>query len=498
MSGIKQLAGQTLWYGASSIIARFLNYLLTPLLLLKLSKVEYGEMTLVYAAIPFLNIIFTYGLETSYFRFVKKGKEVYHTLSISLITTTLILAAVLYLFRKELANILSLEEHINFISWGILIIALDTLSTLPFAKLRQEGKPRKYAFIKILGIFVNIALVFFFYYYCPQQYILNPTNPLLAFYNPNAGAEYVFIANFFQAIITLLLLLKELLAFKIQFNTSLWKEVIMYSLPLTIAGLGGMINETFSRIMLGWWLPGTSEQVKAEIGTFGAVYKLSILISLFIQAFRLGAEPFFFKQSEGQNPQRTYARVLKFFVITLCFMFLIVALYLDIWKYFITNHSMWEGLKVVPILLLANIFLGIYYNLSIWYKLSDKTMAGVYITLIGAALTLVANWLLIPFYGYVGSAWATLFCYGSMMVISFVWGQKEYYIPYPWKKLTAYIVIVILLFLIYEAIIYLTTSNLYLNIATATILTLFFVWLIIRVEKKELQRLPLIGKYISR
>lgn len=276
--------------------------------------------------------------------------------------------------------------------------------------------------------------------------------------------------------------------------------MMAYSLPLLIAGFGGMINETFDRIMLSWLAPVSGiNAAKDEVGIYSACYKLSILISLFIQAFRMGAEPFFFKQSEGQNPQKVYARVMKFFVITISVMFLVVAMYIDIWKYFLSTDPVklkiyWTGLKVVPILLLANMFLGIYYNLSIWYKLTNKTISGAYITLIGAAITLVINYIFIPFFGYMACAWATFFCYGSMMVISFMWGQKAYRIPYAWKKLCAYIVIVVLLYFVHEAIVYFFNGTI-VSLTTATILLLIYSWFILLVERKEFQRLPVVGKY---
>jgi O-antigen/teichoic acid export membrane protein len=261
-------------------------------------------------------------------------------------------------------------------------------------------------------------------------------------------------------------------------------------------GFGGVINETFDRIMLGWWSPAPGETAKhAEVGTYSACYKLSILITLFIQAFRMGAEPFFFKQASGENPQKVYARVMKFFVITICAMFLVVALFLDIWKYFIKNEAMWAGLKVVPILLLANMFLGIYYNLSIWYKLTNKTMAGAYITLFGAAITLSVNYIFIPMYSYIACAWATFFCYGSMMVLSFIWGQKHYRVPYAWKKLVAYIAIVVLLFFMHKGLTRLFSSFIF-SVASGLVLLSAFLLLILKIEKKEFQKLPVVGKYI--
>ncbi|MEO6838014.1 MAG: polysaccharide biosynthesis C-terminal domain-containing protein, partial [Ginsengibacter sp.] len=278
--------------------------------------------------------------------------------------------------------------------------------------------------------------------------------------------------------------------------------MMIYSMPLIIAGFGGMINETFDRIMLSWLAPVTSiTAAKDQVAIYSACYKLSILITLFIQAFRMGAEPFFFKQAEGQNPQKVYARVMKFFVVIITVMFLVVALYLDIWKYFLSTDPgklkiYWTGLKVVPILLLANMFLGIYYNLSIWYKLTHKTIAGAYITLIGAALTLLINFIFIPHFGYMACAWATFLCYFSMMVISFVWGQKDYKIPYAWKKLSSYIIIVVILFFVHESLIHFFKGTLT-NFISATLLLALYVWFVLNVEWKEFQRLPVIGKYFK-
>ena len=265
-----------------------------------------------------------------------------------------------------------------------------------------------------------------------------------------------------------------------------------YSLPLVIVGFGGMVNETFDRIMLGWW--STADSPTTEIAIYSGCYKLSILITLFIQAFRMGAEPFFFKQASGENPQRTYARVMKFFVIVICFMFLVVALFLDIWKYFLSKPIYWTGLKVVPILLLANLFLGIYYNLSIWYKVTQKTLVGAYITLIGVVLTIAINYFFIPVIGYMACAWATIICYGTMMVISYFWGQKHYPVPYAWKKLLAYIVIVVLLYFIHQLFLVMDLGD-WPSRGAAVILIGLFGLLILRVEKKEFARLPYVGRY---
>lgn len=496
MSGIKQLAGQTIWYGASSIAARLLNYLLTPYLTGVLLTQDYGKMSLVYSLIPFLNILFTYGLETAYFRYIQKkgiGDDVYNTITTSLIISTISLTTLLLLFRGAFASVISLEKHPEYITWAAFIIAFDALTTISFARLRQEGRPIKYASIRIAGILINIGLTIFFLSVCPAMIKKEPNGFMSVFYDPKNPVLYILIANFVQSFVTFLLLYKEFFAFRWHINKALWKEIMVYSLPMLIVGFGGMINETLDRIMLGWW--STARNPEVQVGIYSGCYKLAILITLFIQAFRLGAEPFFFKQAGGENSQRIYARVMKFFVITVCTMFLVVALYLDIWKYFLGKKIYWTGLKVVPILLLANIFLGIYYNLSVWYKVTGKTIAGAGITIGGAVITLVINYLFIPKYGYMACAWATLTCYGMMMVVSYVWGQKEFPIPYAWKKLVAYIVIVILLYFIHRLFMRLDL-NIWFNHGFATVLLLAFLAFILKIEKTEFQRLPVIGKYL--
>jgi O-antigen/teichoic acid export membrane protein len=499
LSSIKKLAGETVWYGASSIFARLLNYLLTPYLTYKLSGSGYGEMSLVYAAIPFLNTIFLYGMETAYFRYIQKDEHkerIYGTASISLLTTTLLLTSCMLLFNRQIAHFISISEHPEYITLSAFIIAFDTLSALPFAKLRQEGRPRKFAAIRIGSILINICTVYFFLSVCPAILRKNENSFIQLFYNKDFGVGYTLVATLLGSLFQLLVLRKEFLRFKWVFDFKLWKEVMIYSMPLTVAGFAGMINETFDRIMLGWWAPvATQKEALVQLGIYGACYKLSILITLFIQAFRMGAEPFFFRQSVQEDAPRTYARVMKFFVITITVMFLVVALYIDVWKHFIQNKKMWEGLKVVPILLFANMFLGIYYNLSIWYKLSNKTSPGAYITLVGAAITLVVNYLFIPHFSYMACAWATFLCYGSMMVISYFWGQREYPIPYASKKILAYLIIVALLYFFHHAMTTIWTAT-WFSLGLATVLTTGYAIFILQVEKKEFRKLPYIGKYV--
>ena len=457
-------------------------------------------MSAIYAAIPLFNIIFTYVMETTYFRFMQKNanrEDINNTSTISLLISSVLLSILLWMNQSWLAETATLTEFPLLVQLSIIIIGLDALSTIPFARLRYEGRPRLFAFIKIAGIIINIVFTVFFLSYCPAKAKADPGSWAVLIYHSNINPiTYVLIANILQSLFTLLLLSKWVLPKQWKFNLSLWLTMMAYALPMLVAGLGGMVNETFDRLMLGWWLPNTNGFADEQRGIYGACYKLSILITLFIQAFRMGAEPFFFKQAEGQNPQRVYARVTKFFVITVAVMFLAVVLFLPIWKYFI-DPKYWEGLKVVPILLLANMCLGIYYNLSIWYKLTNKTMAGACITLIGTGITFLINYFFIPRYSYVASAWATFFCYVSMMVISFVWGQKKYYVPYAWKKLLAYIIISVLLYFLHNTVTKFYDNTVF-SLLFAVVLILAFIVFILRIERKEFEQFPYVGVLVRK
>jgi O-antigen/teichoic acid export membrane protein len=496
MSSVKKLAGQTIWYGFSSIFGRFLNYLLTPLLATIFASAEYGKITTLFAIAAFLNILYTYGLETAYFRFSTNEPEakVYNTATSSIFITTAILTAILLLLSKPIAAFLEIPDHPEFIQWVLFIVALDTLAVLPFSKLRFEGRPRKFAFIKILNILINIGMILFFLLLCKNA---EKGSFFATLYSEKIGLGYVILANVAASAVTLLLLTKELFAFRFAVDTKFWKRLMTYSWPLIIVGLGGMVNELIDRFMILKLYPGTTEEAYSQSGIYGANYKLAVLIVLFIQAFRLGAEPFFFKQSTQENAQRTYARVMKFFVLACCFCFLGVVLFLDLWKYFMgrSHPEYWTGLKVVPILMLAKLFLGVYYNLSVWYKLTNKNLIGAWITLGGAAITVLINLLFIPSMGYMACAIATICCYGFMMMASYKLGQKHYPIPYAWKKLTAYVVICVLLFGIHQLAIHWFTS-LWFSHVFASLLLAAFGFFVLKIERKEFQSLPYIGKYI--
>jgi O-antigen/teichoic acid export membrane protein len=502
MSSIKKLASETIWYGASSIFAKFFVQLLTPYLTAEFrGSPDFGKMTLVYAAFSFINMGALFGLDYAYFRFIVKKetpRTLYSTLLISLFATTVVITAGIIFFRVPVATALDVANHPGYITLSALMIAFDVLSALPFARLRHEGRPRKFAFIRLSGIILYVGLVFFFLSLCPHLLRTHPNSIIAFIYLPAFGpVGYVLLANVIQNLFQLVMLSPLLKGFRWTFDRPLWREVMVYSLPLTVAGLGGMINEVFDRIMLDWRLPHANNYAVYQVGIYSACYRLSLLITVFVQAFRMGAEPFFFRQSVEETAQRTYARVMKFFVIFVCGIFLFVMLYLDVLKYFIQDPTMWVGLKIVPILLFANIFVGIYYNLSIWYKLSTRhTRSGAYITLIGAAITLIVNYYFIPVFGYMASAWATFLCYGSMMVISYVWGQRVYPVPYAWRKLLAYMVIVLLGYFAFLGLCSFSHRVIY-RLVVGTILLGAYILFILRVERNEFRRLPFIGKYLE-
>jgi O-antigen/teichoic acid export membrane protein len=499
VSGIKKLAQQTIWYGLSSMAARLINYLLTPYLTYKFTTSLYGEMSIIYAFIPFMNVLFSYGMETAYFRFSQSndGKAVHNTASTSLIISTLVLSALLFIIAGPVAHLLNISEHPEYLYLCIGIIATDAITIIPFAKLRQEGRPVKFALIKIGGILCNMACIYFLLSYGPHWVKTHPGNFSESYFTGAWAVGYVLVANLFQNLVILFLLNKELTSFQWKPDRALWVSMLLYGLPLIIAGMAGMVNETFDRIMLGWWAPVQGvEAAKAEVGIYSACYKLSIFITLAVQAFRMGAEPFFFKLSAQENAPKHYARVMKFFVITLCGMYLVVMLYLDIWKHFIQNKAMWVGLSIVPLLLLANIFLGIYYNLSVWYKLGNRTMAGAWITIVGAIITLSINYWGIPHFSYVASAWATLACYGSMMVISYVWGQKVYPVPYAVSRLLGYLLIAVLLGIANQWLTLSDSLPIAFHLLKSTGFLIIFLSVLYILEREELKKLPLIGKWV--
>ena len=498
MSGIKKLAGQTLWYGVPTIASRFLGYLLNlSLPFIFAQPAITADLTQVYAIIPFLNVLFTYGMETAYFRFSQEEErqKLYNTLSFSIFFTTALFTLFLWLFRSDIADVAGLDKHPQYVAWMCWIIFFDTLATLPFAKLRQENRPKKYAFVRVSGILVNILVVVLFLGFIPAWVEKNENSFFRIIYNKEDPISYYLLGNLCGSIFTFLLLWKEFTGIRFEFNSALWKKVMQYSYPLIIVGLGGMVNDMLSRLVYRHVVDVSPAQADKELGIFGNLFRLAVLVTVLIQAFRMAAEPFFFNRSKEESAPRTYARVMKFFVIACCFMFLLIALYRDVLEWIITFKSdEWgEGIYIVPILAMGNIFLGIYYNLSIWYKLTNKNMLGAFITIGGAALTVVLNILLIPEWHYLGAALATFFCYLFMMITSYLLGQKYYPIPYAKKKLIAYLIIVSLLYLAHRGLLMLWDNFLF-SIGSATVLLVVFTWFIGMVERKEFQKLPVVGR----
>ncbi|MGV3530188.1 MAG: polysaccharide biosynthesis C-terminal domain-containing protein [Flavisolibacter sp.] len=499
MSGIKKLAGQTLWYGVPTIASRFLGYLMNlSLPFLFAQPATTADLTQVYAIIPFLNVVFTYGMETAYFRFsqTEDRQKLYNTLSLSVWFSTIIFSAILFMFRPQIANAAGLDQHPEYVSWMCWIILFDTLATLPFARLRQEDRPRKYAFVRVSGILMNITVVILFLGVIPRYVSGHPDIFLQRIYSDTDPISYFLLGNLCGSIFTFLLLWKELKDIRLKFSAAVWKSVMQYSYPLVIVGLGGMVNDMLSRLVYRHVVDLPRAEADKELGVFANLYRIAVMVTVMIQAFRMAAEPFFFNRSTEEDAPKTYARVMKFFVIACCFMFLFIGLYRDVLQWILTLKSdAWgEGIYIVPILAMGNIFLGVYYNLSIWYKLTNKNMYGAYITIAGAVITIVLNILLIPHWHYLGAALATFFCYLFMMVISYVMGQKYYPIPYAKKKLLAYLGIAVVLYLLHRGLLMLW-QNWFFNIGTATLFLAVFALLIAKIEKSEFQRLPVIGRY---
>ena len=415
---------QTAIYGLSSVIGRLLNYLLVPLYTRYFLPAEYGVVTELYAYVAFLVIVLTYALETAFFRFSKKNndiKVVYSTALISLIVSSVIFVVLMFVCSSSIASWMGYAGHTEYIEWFAIIIALDAVASISFARLREQERAIRFVFVRLVNIFINIGLNLYFIVY--QEF----------------GIEYIFITNLIASIVTLVLLFPEMINSSWRFDKVLWKKMMIYALPLLIAGLAGMTNETIDRILLKHLLPNT-EIAASELGLYGAFYKLSIIMTLFIQTFRFAAEPFFFAQEKEGGSRKIYADVMKYFTIIMAVIFLGVTIFYDIIKGFLGSEYHDErGFLVVSILLLANLFLGIYYNLSIWYKLTEKTKYGAYLSVFGAIITITLNFTLIPIIGFVGSAWATLVCYFSMTVTSYYLGKRHFPIPYQVGRIGLYL-----------------------------------------------------------
>jgi O-antigen/teichoic acid export membrane protein len=449
VGSIKKLAGQTAIYGLSSIVGRLLNYLLVPFYTRIFSPSEYGVVSELLAYVSFFMIIFTYGMETSFFHFSEKDHDrnnVYTSGVLSLLGSSFFLSGLMILFSSSIATWIKYPKHPEYITWLALTLAFDALCSLPFARLRQQNKAKRFAALKIINICVNIGFNAFFLVLCPkwiheQGFFKELTDVV---YSPKIGVGYVFISYMLSSLVTLLFLIPQFKDVRLEFDSNLWKQMIIYSFPLLIGGFAGMVNETFDRAVYKYLAPDKTIALR-ELGIYSACYKLSIVMTLFIQTFRYAAEPFFFSHYKKENNKLMYAQVMKYFVITCSFIFLLVMLYLDVFKVLI-GEKFRAGLAVVPILLLANMCLGIFYNLSMWYKLTGQTRFGAYFSIFGAVLTVILLWWLIPLMGYMGAAWATLIVYAAMMILSYVTGQKYYPVNYDVSRNLMYIGLALIIY----------------------------------------------------
>lgn len=406
-----------------------------------------------YAYVSFLFIVLTYGMETAFFRFAGQGEfrnKVFGTSIISLGITSLLFLVISFGAAPFFSIQLGYEGHPEYVKWFALILATDAISTIPYANLRLLNKPMRFALVKIVNIVANIGFNLFFILFCPYILTHFPDGGLAGvinkFYSPEIGVGYIFISNLIASILTFLMLLPDIPFKSLKADRNLLKQMLSYSWPLLIFGLAGMVNETFDRIILKHLLPDKSNAM-AQLGIYGACYKVSIFMTLFIQTYRYAAEPFFFTQARNENAKATYSAMMHYFIIVCLFIFLAIMMYIDVVMLFV-GKSYREGVGVVPILLMANLFLGVYYNLSVWFKLTDRTKTGAAISIVGAVITLVLNFILIPVMGYMGAAWATLICYASMMVISYLVGQKYYPIAYDLRRALKYSIITLAIYFI--------------------------------------------------
>ncbi len=446
---LRQLASQTALYGLSTILGRFLNYLLVPLYTGVLKQTaDYGIVTQMFAYSGFLMVLFSYRMESAFFRFgtPEADRERAYTTGLGTLTlTTLVLAAVMLVFSGPLSDWLLIGDHPEYVRYFALILGLDALAELPFARLRLEQRPLHFVGIKLTNIGVNIGLNVFWLVFCPWaagqgwQWVHRV-------WSPDVQVAYIFLANLIASAVTLALLAPALRIRLRWYDPVLLKQMLRYAGPLVVVSLAGVVNEMLDRSILIYLLPGSTAWNRAQLGIYGANYKLAMLITLFTQAYRYAAEPYFFRTSGDSDSPRILAEAAKWFTLAASAAMLGILLFLPVLKHFLRNPAYHEGLGVVPILLVANVLLGVYYNVSVWFRLKDKTATGAWIALAGAGITVLLNLLLIPHMGYYGSAWATLVCYAFMCVATWHIGRRHYPVPYPVAKMAAYVCVALLLY----------------------------------------------------
>lgn len=442
MAGYKNLFKQTFIYGVATVLPRALSIILVPLYVSNLQMSDYGVQASLFAFIIFGNVILSYGMETAFFRFLHRKDENPKKVE-STALTSLAITSLLFLLLA-LPNVDSIARWLAFnpeyVRYTIWILALDALVVIPFSWFRAREKPMRYAVLRILNVLINLGLNLFFFLLLPKLASQSPGSFWDSLYDPTNLIAYVFLSNLVASALTLGFVLPLYSKIGFSLDRALWKRMLRYAMPILLAGIAFSINEALDKILLKYLLP--PDIADAEVGVYAACYKLGVFMTLFSTAFRMGVEPFFFKQAEEKNAPIVYATITKYFTLLGSFIFLAVMVYVDIFKaILISNEDYWVAMDIVPLILLANLFLGMYHNLSVWYKITDKTRVGAYISITGALLTIVGNYLLIPYLSYYGSALATLIAYGSMMLLSYLFGQKYYPIPYPIKQISVYLVV---------------------------------------------------------
>lgn len=437
MSKIKRLAGETAIYGLGSILPRVINFVLIVPHTSVFDPAEYGVITDVYAWVAFLNVMYTFGMETAFFRFATREganpQTVFNTAQTAVGIITLILSLFFIAFSGPIASSIDIPGYKNYIIWLTCIVAIDALVAIPFARLRLEKKALRFATFRLINVLLIVALNFYF---------------LTFNYNPEIGVAYVFLINLLANALYLVFFTPAFLRWRPSLDRHMFSAMLVYAFPIMITGLAGATNEMFSRITLRAWLPDNFYPGRSSahaLGVFGANYKFAVFMNLAIQSFRFAAEPFFFSNARDKNSPQLFATVNHYFVIVCCILLLGVGVNLDILKHVLRDEAYWEGLYIVPVLLVAYLFLGVYYNISVWFKLTDRTYFGTLISVGGALITILANFILIPVAGYMGSSWATLLCFFSMAVACYYIGQRYYPVPYRMGAALVYVVLTVLL-----------------------------------------------------
>ena len=497
MAGLKSLAKDTAIYGLSSIVGRFLNYMLVPLYTAVLPAVAggYGVVSNVYAFTALMLVLLTFGMETGFFRFANKSGEdpmkVYANSLLSVGGVSLIFVLLCLLFLQPISNLLDYGDHPEFIAMMAVVVALDSFQCIPFAYLRYKKRPVKFAAIKLLSIIGGIGLNLFFLLVCPWLNVHCPAT-VSWFYDPDYLVGYIFISNLIISVVQMFFFIPELTGFAYKLDRVLLKRMVVYSFPVLILGLVGILNQTVDKMIYPFLFEDRQEGL-VQLGIYAATSKIAMVMAMFTQAFRYAYEPFVFgKDREGDN-RKMYAAAMKYFLIFSLLAFLAVMFYLDLLRYLVAK-GYWEGLGVVAIVMLAEICKGIYFNLSFWYKLTDKTYWGAYFSVIGCVIIVVLNILFVPVYGYLASAWASVAGYAVIFLLSYWIGQKEYAIRYDVKSLGLYVLLAAVLYVIGEQM---PIPNLVLRLAFRTVLLLLFIAYIIK-KDLPLSQIPVINRFIKK